>query len=56
LFSGGALPALPAGGNAVDLLRSRLKDLAKHPANRVAEARLNELLATTAGRLGFSSR
>jgi len=42
------LPALLAGGNAVDLVRSLLKDLADHPASRVAEARRNELLATMA--------
>jgi DNA mismatch repair protein MutL len=43
-----ALPALLAGGNAVDLVRSLLRDLAEHPASRVVEARRNELLATMA--------
>jgi DNA mismatch repair protein MutL len=43
-----ALPALLAGGNAVDLVRSLLKDLAEHPASRVVETRRNELLATMA--------
>ncbi len=42
------LPALLAGGNAVDLVRSLLKDLAEHPASRVVETRRNELLATMA--------
>ena len=42
------LPALLAGGNAVDLVRSLLKDLAEHPASRVVESRRNELLATMA--------
>jgi DNA mismatch repair protein MutL len=42
------LPALLAGGNAVDLVRSLLKDLAEHPASRVVENRRNELLATMA--------
>jgi DNA mismatch repair protein MutL len=43
-----ALPALLAGGNAADLVRSLLKDLAEHPASRVVETRRNELLATMA--------
>jgi DNA mismatch repair protein MutL len=43
-----ALPALLAGGNPVDLVRSLLRDLAEHPASRVIEARRNELLATMA--------
>ena len=43
-----ALPALLAGGNAIDLVRSLLRDLAEHPASRVVEARRNELLATMA--------
>jgi len=43
-----ALPALLAGGDAVELVRSLLKDLAEHPASRVVEARRNELLATMA--------
>ena len=43
-----ALPALLAGGNPVDLVRSLLKDLAEHPASRVVETRRNELLATMA--------
>ena len=42
------LPALLAGGNAADLVRSLLKDLAEHPASRVVETRRNELLATMA--------
>jgi len=42
------LPALLAGGNAVDLVRSLLRDLAEHPASRVVETRRNELLATMA--------
>jgi DNA mismatch repair protein MutL len=43
-----ALPALLAGGNAVELVRSLLRELAEHPASRVIEARRNELLATMA--------
>ena len=43
-----SLPALLAGGNAVDLVRSLLRDLAEHPASRVIETRRNELLATMA--------
>ena len=43
-----ALPALLAGGNAADLVRSLLKDLAEHPTSRVVETRRNELLATMA--------
>jgi DNA mismatch repair protein MutL len=43
-----ALPALLAGGNVIDLVRSLLKDLAEHPASRVVETRRNELLATMA--------
>jgi DNA mismatch repair protein MutL len=43
-----ALPALLAGGNAVELVRSLLRDLAEHPASRVVETRRNELLATMA--------
>jgi DNA mismatch repair protein MutL len=42
------LPALLAGGNAVELVRSLLRELAEHPASRVIEARRNELLATMA--------
>ena len=43
-----SLPALLAGGNPVELVRSLLKDLAEHPASRVLETRRNELLATMA--------
>jgi DNA mismatch repair protein MutL len=43
-----SLPALLAGGNAVDLVRSLLRDLAEHPASRVVETQRNELLATMA--------
>ncbi|MDP2811981.1 MAG: DNA mismatch repair endonuclease MutL [Rhodocyclaceae bacterium] len=43
-----SLPALLAGGNAVDLVRSLLRDLAEHPASRVVETRRNELLASMA--------
>ena len=43
-----SLPALLAGGTAVELVRSLLKDLAEHPASRVVETRRNELLATMA--------
>ncbi|MCX7156625.1 MAG: DNA mismatch repair endonuclease MutL [Rhodocyclales bacterium] len=43
-----SLPALLAGGNAVDLVRSLLKDLAEHPASRVVETQRNDLLATMA--------
>ena len=43
-----ALPALLAGGNAADLVRALLQDLAEHPASRVIETRRNELLATMA--------
>ncbi len=43
-----SLPALLTGGNAVELVRSLLKDLAEHPASRVIETRRNELLATMA--------
>ena len=43
-----SLPALLAGGNPVDLVRSLLKDLAEHPASRVVETQRNELLATMA--------
>ena len=42
------LPALLAGGNAADLVRSLLRELAEHPASRVVETRRNELLATMA--------
>jgi DNA mismatch repair protein MutL len=42
------LPALLAGGNAVELVRSLLRELAEHPASRVIEARRNDLLATMA--------
>ncbi|MBK8121668.1 MAG: DNA mismatch repair endonuclease MutL [Sulfuritalea sp.] len=42
------LPALLAGGNPVDLVRSLLRDLAEHPASRVVETQRNELLATMA--------
>ncbi|MBL8479963.1 MAG: DNA mismatch repair endonuclease MutL, partial [Sterolibacteriaceae bacterium] len=42
------LPALLAGGNVNELVRSLLRDLAEHPASRVIEARRNELLATMA--------
>ncbi|MBI3095618.1 MAG: DNA mismatch repair endonuclease MutL [Rhodocyclales bacterium] len=42
------LPALLAGGNAVELVRSLLRDLAEHPASRVVETRRNQLLATMA--------
>ncbi len=43
-----ALPALLAGGNIVDLIRSLLKDLAEHPASRVIETHRNELLGNMA--------
>ncbi|MDA8254758.1 MAG: DNA mismatch repair endonuclease MutL [Betaproteobacteria bacterium] len=43
-----ALPALLAGGNAPELVRSLLRELAEHPASRVVETRRNELLATMA--------
>jgi DNA mismatch repair protein MutL len=43
-----SLPALLAGGNPVELVRSLLKDLAEHPASRVVETQRNELLATMA--------
>ena len=43
-----SLPALLAGGNPVDLVRSLLRDLAEHPASRVVETQRNELLATMA--------
>jgi DNA mismatch repair protein MutL len=43
-----SLPALLAGGNPVDLVRSLLKELAEHPASRVVETQRNELLATMA--------
>ncbi len=43
-----SLPALLAGGNAPDLVRSLLRELAEHPASRVVETRRNELLATMA--------
>jgi len=43
-----SLPALLAGGNPVDLVRSLLKDLAEHPASRLVETQRNELLATMA--------
>jgi len=43
-----SLPALLAGGNPVDLVRSLLRDLAEHPASRVVEAQRNELLSTMA--------
>jgi DNA mismatch repair protein MutL len=43
-----SLPALLAGGNAAELIRSLLKELAEHPASRVIETRRNELLATMA--------
>ena len=42
------LPALLGGGNVVELVRSLLRELAEHPANRLIEARRNELLATMA--------
>lgn len=42
------VPALVAGGNLPELIRSLLRDLAEHPASRVIEARRNELLATMA--------
>jgi DNA mismatch repair protein MutL len=43
-----SLPALLAGGNAAELVRSLLRELAEHPASRVVETRRNELLATMA--------
>jgi DNA mismatch repair protein MutL len=43
-----SLPALLAGGNAVDLVRSLLKDLLEQPASRVVETQRNELLASMA--------
>ena len=42
------LPALLAGGNVNELVRSLLRELAEHPASRVVEAQRNELLATMA--------
>ena len=42
------VPALLAGGQPVELVRSLLRELAEHPASRVIEARRNELLATMA--------
>ena len=42
------LPALLTGGNAVELVRSLLRELTEHPASRVIETRRNELLATMA--------
>ena len=43
-----SIPALLAGGNVVELVRSLLKDLADHPASRVVETQRNELLGTMA--------
>jgi DNA mismatch repair protein MutL len=43
-----SLPALLAGGSAVDLVRSLLRELAEHLASRVVETRRNELLASMA--------
>jgi DNA mismatch repair protein MutL len=43
-----SLPALLAGGNPVELVRSLLAELAEQPASRVIENRRNELLATLA--------
>ena len=43
-----SVPALLAGGNVVELVRSLLKDLADHPASRVVETQRNELLGTMA--------
>lgn len=43
-----AVPALLAGGDIAELVRSLLRDLAEHPASRVAAERRNELFATLA--------
>ena len=43
-----SVPALLAGGDIVELVRSLLKDLADHPASRVVETQRNELLGTMA--------
>ena len=43
-----SVPALLAGGDIVELVRSLLKDLANHPASRVVETQRNELLGTMA--------
>ena len=43
-----SVPALLAGGNIVELVRSLLKDLSDHPASRVVETQRNELLGTMA--------
>ncbi len=43
-----SVPALLAGGNIVELVRSLLKDLSDHPASRVVENQRNELLGTMA--------
>ncbi len=42
------VPALLAGGNVVELVRSLLRELAEHPASRVIETQRNQLLATMA--------
>ena len=42
------VPALLAGGDIIELVRSLLKDLADHPASRVVETQRNELLGTMA--------
>ena len=43
-----SVPALLAGGNIAELLRSLLRELDEHPASRIIEAQNNELLATMA--------
>ena len=43
-----SIPALLAGGNGGELVRSVLREMDEHPASRVAESRRNELLATMA--------
>ncbi len=42
------VPAMLAGGDIVNLVRSLLDDLAEHPASRVIETQRNELLSTLA--------
>ncbi len=43
-----AVPAVLAGGDIVELVRSLLRELAEHPASRVVETQRNELLSTLA--------
>ncbi len=42
------VPAMLAGGDIVNLVRSLLDDLAEHPASRIIETQRNELLSTLA--------